>query len=344
MSSSVASTENIVENMLHPKTTEIYFSLNNGVRIPALGLGTANPHEKLAETKQAVKAAIKAGYRHIDTAWAYETEPFVGEAIKELLEDGSIKREDLFITTKVWPVLWDEVDRSLNESLKALGLEYVDLLLQHWPLCFEKIKDPKGISGLVKTPVDDSGKTMYAADGDYLETYKQLEKIYLDPNDHRVRAIGVSNFSIEYLERLIKECRVKPTVNQVETHPHLPQMELRKFCFMHDILLTAYSPLGSHGAPNLKIPLVKKLAEKYNVTGNDLLISYHIRQGTIVIPRSLNPVRISSTIEFASLTKDELQELNDFGEKYPVRFIDEPFAAILPEFTGNGPNLDNLKY
>ena len=101
MSSSVASTENIVENMLHPKTTEIYFSLNNGVRIPALGLGTENPHEKLAETKQAVKAAIKAGYRHIDTAWAYETEPFVGEAIKELLEDGSIKREDLFITTKV---------------------------------------------------------------------------------------------------------------------------------------------------------------------------------------------------------------------------------------------------
>lgn len=244
----------------------------------------------------------------------------------------------------MWPILWDEVDRSLNESLKALGLEYVDLLLQHWPLCFEKIKDPKGISGLVKTPVDDSGKTMYAADGDYLETYKQLEKIYLDPNDHRVRAIGVSNFSIEYLERLIKECRVKPTVNQVETHPHLPQMELRKFCFMHDILLTAYSPLGSHGAPNLKIPLVKKLAEKYNVTGNDLLISYHIRQGTIVIPRSLNPVRISSSIEFASLTKDELQELNDFGEKYPVRFIDEPFAAILPEFTGNGPNLDNLKY
>lgn len=118
----------------------------------------------------------------------------------------------------MWPVLWDEVDRSLNESLKALGLEYVDLLLQHWPLCFEKIRDPKGISGLVKTPVDDSGKTMYAADGDYLETYKQLEKIYLDPNDHRVRAIGVSNFSIEYLERLIKECRVKPTVNQVETH------------------------------------------------------------------------------------------------------------------------------
>ena len=133
-------------------------------------------------------------------------------------------------------------------------------------------------------------------------------------------------------------------MNQVETHPHLPQMELRKFCFMHDILLTAYSPLGSNGAPNLKIPLVKKLVEKYNVTGNDVLISYHIRQGTIVIPRSLNPVRISSSIEFACLTKDELQELNDFGEKYPVRFIDEPFAASLPEFTGNGPNLENLKY
>ncbi|CAI4037384.1 hypothetical protein SMKI_02G2590 [Saccharomyces mikatae IFO 1815] len=344
MSSTTASTESIVDKMLHPKTTEIYFSLNNGVRIPALGLGTANPQEKLAETKQAVKAAIKAGYRHIDTAWAYRTEPFVGEAIKELLEEGTIKREDLFITTKVWPVLWDEVDRSLNESLKALGLDYVDLLLQHWPICFGKVKDPEGISGYMKLPVDDSGKTVYASNGDWLETYKQLEKIYLDSNDHRVRAIGVSNFSIEYLERLIKECKVKPTVNQVESHPHLPQVELRKFCFMHDILLTAYSPLGSQGAPNLKIPLVKKLCEKYNVTGNDLLISYHIRQGTIVIPRSLNPVRISSNIEFVCLTKDELQELNEFGEKYPVRFMDVPSVAILPGFTGKGPNLDNLKY
>ncbi|CCF59169.1 hypothetical protein KAFR_0G01350 [Kazachstania africana CBS 2517] len=319
--------------MLHPKSTEIYFKLNNGTTIPALGFGTYAPRERIPETKQAVKAAIKAGYRHIDTAWVYESEPYVGEAIKEMIEEGEVSRSDLFVTTKVWPVYWDNVEKSLNESLEALGLDYVDLLLQHWPLCFPRVEDEKnGVNGLVAYPEDDEGKPLLNEKGDFLETYRQIEKIYLNPDDHRVRAIGVSNYAIEYLEALFKECKVKPVVNQVEIHPHLPQLELNKFCHNHGILLTAYSPLGSDGAPNLKIPLVHQLAEKYDMSLNDILISYHIRKGNTVIPRSLNPVRIASTIEFAPFTQEELKQLDNVGIEEPARFVDAAFAQQIPGF------------
>lgn len=321
--------------MLHPKTTEITFKLNNGVQIPALGLGTASPKERAQETKQAVKAAIKAGYRHIDTAWFYRTEPYIGEAIKELIENGDIKREEIFVTSKVWPVYWDNVSKSLDETLHDLGLDYVDLYLQHWPLCFQRVEDVKdGIHGIKGLPKKGEREALFAEGADWMDTYKQLEKIYLDPNDKRVRAIGVSNFPIEYLQRVLKECEVKPTVNQVEIHPHLPQLELKEFCAENNILLTAYSPLGSTGAPVIKLPLVKALSEKYNMTVNDILISYHIRKGTVVIPRSLNPVRIASCIEFAPLTKEEITMLDDIGKNEPIRYIDEFFASSIPGFTG----------
>ncbi|QLL34350.1 hypothetical protein HG536_0G02090 [Torulaspora globosa] len=323
--------------MLHPKLTEISFLLNNGVRMPAIGLGTANPPEKLAETKQAVKAAVKAGYRHIDTAWAYGSEPFIGEAIKELIEEGVIKREDLFITSKVWPVLWDDVDRSLNESLKSLGVEYVDLLLQHWPICYNKRNDPHGINGLARNPVREDGSPDYNESADWIETYRQLEKIYSDPKDRRVRAIGVSNFPVEYLERVLKECNVKPAMNQVEMHPRLPQFELNKFCREKNIKLTAYSPVGSHGAPLVDYPPIKEMAEKYNISPNDILTSYHVRQGSFVVPRSVNSVRIASNIEFAPLSKEDIDKLSDLGRTDPKRYINEEWNKVVPGFTGTGP-------
>ena len=321
--------------MLHPQSTEIYFKLNNGVNVPALGLGTASPSDRLPETKEAVKAAIKANYRHIDTAWCYGSEPYIGEALKELFEEGVITRSDIFITTKVWPVNWDRASQSIDESLKWLGVDYVDMVLQHWPLCYAKVEDKvNGISGLARNPVDAAGKPIYDPSGDWLQTYKDIEKIYLDPSDHRVRSIGVSNFPIEYLERTLKECTVKPVVNQVEMHPRLPQLELNKFCHEHDILLTAYSPLGSNGAPNIKIPLVQELSKKHNVSANDILISYHLRKGNIVIPRSLNPVRLANNVDFAFLSEEELAALDKIGTTDPYRYIDEDFAVVVPGFTG----------
>ncbi|QLG74992.1 hypothetical protein HG535_0H03190 [Zygotorulaspora mrakii] len=324
---------------LHPRSTEISFLLNNGTRMPAFGLGTANPPEKLAETKQAVKAAVKAGYRQIDTAWAYGTEPFVGAAIKELIEEGVIKREDLFITSKVWPVMWDEAERSLQQTLASLGVGYIDMWLQHWPLCYNKQKDEHGVCGLARNPEKPDGEPDYNLDADWIETYKQMEKIYLDPTDHRVKAIGVSNFPIEYIQRLFKECRVRPALNQVEAHPRLPQLEMMKFCHENGMLMTAYSPLGSHGAPNIKLPLVQELSKKYDSSPNDILTSYHIRQGNIVIPRSLNPTRISSNIQFVALSAEDISRLNDIGVQDPKRYVDEKWNVIVPGFTGAGPAL-----
>ena len=278
--------------MSHPRNTEIYFNLNNGGRIPAIGLGTASPKGRYPETKKAVKAAIRAGYRQIDTAWYYKTEPYIGEALKELFRDGEIKREDLFITTKVWPCYWDDPSTSINESLKSLGIDYVDMVLQHWPLCYKKTYDENGT--IIGKPLDKDGKVIFAEGADWITTYQLMEKIYLDPKDTRVRAIGVSNYPIEYLERVIKECKVTPVINQVELHPHLPQLELNDFCHKNGILLTAYSPLGSGGAPNTKIPLVQEYAKKHEVAPADILTSYHVRKGNVVIPRSLNPERVAS--------------------------------------------------
>lgn len=324
---------------LHPKATEISFVLNNGVRMPALGLGTANPPAEIGRTKQAVKAAIKAGYRHIDTAWAYGTEPFVGEAVKELTEEGVIRREDVFITSKVWPVLWDDVERSLNESLDSLGVEYIDLLLQHWPICYAKQEDPHGINGLSRNPENSKGEPNYEVNGDWLETYVQMERIYLDPSDERVRSIGVSNFPEKYLKRTLLECAVKPAVNQVEMHPRLPQLALKKYCRAHNVLLEAYSPFGSHNAPNVHIPLVKDLAEKHKVSPSVILNSYHIRQGNVVASRSLNTMRIASNIEFAPLSKEDLDNLDQLGVEQSKRFVNEKWNAIVPGFTGEGPSI-----
>lgn len=318
--------------MLHPLSTEIYFTLNNGNKVPAFGFGTAAPHQRLAETKQAVKAAVKAGYRHIDTAWVYGTEEYVGEALQELFEEGTVKREDLHITTKVWHTMWNDVEESLKESLQRLKLDYVDLYLQHWPLCGKKVHDPQGVNQLAKDPRDENGKPFYD-DGDWIETYRSIEKIYLDPKDTRVRAIGVSNFPIEYLNRLMKECKTVPACNQVELHPHLPQRDLAEFCHEHKIILTAYSPLGGNGAPNLEIPLLKDLVKKYDASANDILTSYHIRQGTMVIPRSLNPTRIASNLEFVPLSLEDIEKLNEFGKRNRKRHINGDFVAGIPTFT-----------
>lgn len=322
---------------LHPKGTEISFTLNNGVRMPALALGTANPHAEIGRTKQAVKAAIKSGYRGIDTAWAYRSEPFVGSAIRELIEEDVIRREDIFITSKVWPVLWDDAERSLDESLESLGVDYVDLWLQHWPICYVKQENSHGINGLSRNPETPKGDPFYDFNGDWLETYLQMERIYLDPSDHRVRSIGVSNFPEHYLERTLFECAVKPAVNQVEMHPRLPQLSLKRFCRAHNIMLEAYSPFGSHNAPNVHIPLVKDLAVKYNVSPSGILNSYHIRQGNTVTSRSLDSTRIVSNIEFAPLTEEDLERLDNLGITEPKRFIDEKWNIIVPGFSGTGP-------
>jgi len=296
------------------KATEVYFTLNNGEKIPALGLGTANYGEKVPLTKEAVKIAVRAGYKHIDTAWTYGVEDIIGEALKELFEEG-VKREDLFITTKVGFPLYEHPEISLDDSLKSLGIEYVDLLLQHWPYGSEPIYNEDGTLNREKSIANKD-----ALQKDYIKNYQRIEKLYKEQPE-KVKSIGVSNYSINFLENLLKVAEVVPVINQIELHPHLPQKDIVEYCEKHNILMTAYSPVGWVGAPNVKIPIVQELAVKYNVTPNAILTAYHIREGRVVVPKSTNEQRIKDVVQLAPLTRQDLEKLNKFGEENPKRFI-----------------------
>ncbi|GME89596.1 unnamed protein product [Ambrosiozyma monospora] len=294
----------------------IKLKLNNGIEAPAIALGTYNPKELHPKVKDAVKAAVKGGYRHIDTAWVYDTETYIGEALAELFAEGVVKREDLFITTKVWPTHWNDPAKSIDESLKRLGIDYLDLVLQHWPLTFKVDADGK--------PLLKDGKYV-ADDGDYLVTWKKL--IELQKKDSKkIRSIGVSNYTVPYLERLLKETDVVPVVNQVELHPSLPQVELVKFSKEHGIITEAYSPLGSSGAPLLKLPIVKTLAKKYDVSPAEVLINYHSQSGRFAAPRSVNAERLAKGLKSVPLTADELKSLDQEGIDHPKRYINPSFA------------------
>ncbi|RCK66686.1 D-arabinose dehydrogenase [NAD(P)+] heavy chain [Candida viswanathii] len=304
--------------------TEVDIPLNNGTKIPALGLGTVASNDP-KDVKDQVKTAIKAGYRHIDTAWYYGTEKYVGEALKELFEEGVVKREGLHITTKVWPSFWHSPEKSLDQSLTDLGLDYVDLLLQHWPICLHGDKD----TGLPKVPKDEKGELMYDDDPvtgtKFIDVYNAFEDI-LD-NTSKVKSIGISNYSIPKLRELLPRIKKHaPVVNQIEYHPYLPQQDLIDYCAKNNIVVVCYSPVGSSGAPVLKNPLIKELAKKYEVSENEIVDAYHILNGRATLPRSSNLERIKTIIRLPQLTKEEMDELYQIGVKDPQRFICDPWG------------------
>ncbi|WP_284140835.1 MULTISPECIES: aldo/keto reductase [unclassified Virgibacillus] len=264
-----------------------YVTLNNGVKMPQLGFGVWQVPDQ--EATPAVEKALEVGYRSIDTAKVYENEAGVGRA----LANSDVPREELFITTKVW-----NSDQGFSNTLKAfdasldrLGLEYVDLYLIHWP-----------------TPEFD----------EYVETYKALEKLY---HDGRVKAIGVCNFNIEHLQRLIDECEIVPAVNQVECHPYLQQQELKDFCQQHDIYLEAWSPL-MQGGEVLGNGTVKEIASQYGKTPAQIIIRWHLQADHIVIPKSVTPSRIEENFnvfdfELSGEDMDKIAKLNRNERKGP---------------------------
>ncbi|KAG0721132.1 1,5-anhydro-D-fructose reductase [Chionoecetes opilio] len=190
---------------------------------------------KPGEVTQAVKDAISCGYRHIDCALVYGNECEVGAAIKAKLEDGTVKREDLFITSKCWNTFHSKelVLPTLKESLGNLGLQYLDLYLIHWPMGYKE--------GVGRFPSDSNGKTIYS-EVDYLETWLAMEEAF---RSGLVKSIGVSNFNKKQIERVLKEGTIKPVTNQIECHPYLNQKKMVDFCRAKEICVTAYSPLGS---------------------------------------------------------------------------------------------------
>jgi len=259
--------------------------LNTGAKMPAVGVGCwfqKRMDAQSPETYNMVANALKYGYRHIDTAWGYGNEEAVGKAIR----DSGIPREEIFVTTKLTNKYHDRVREGFEESLKALGIGYVDLFLVHWPQAEDK-----------------AGKTIpYGQSPTINETWKDMEAL-VGPE---CKAIGVSNFSVKNLKILLEQATVVPAVDQVECHIYLPQTSLDKFCKEKGIILTAYSPLGQPPAgqttPVLQEPLVKELAKKYNTEPGTILISWVAqRPGWNVIPKSSNPTRLKANFEIVKL-------------------------------------------
>lgn len=261
-------------------------TLHNGVKMPWLGLGVWRVAEG-SEVENAVKAAIQAGYRSIDTAAVYGNEEGVGKAIKE----AGVPREELFITTKVWNADqgYDSTLQAFETSRKKLGLDYVDLYLVHWPV-----------------------------KGKYKETWKALEKLY---KDGVVRAIGVSNFQIHHLEDLMADSEVVPMVNQVEYHPLLTQEPLRAFCRDNKIQLEAWSPLMQG---NLDLPLLQELAQKYGKTPAQIVLRWDLQNGVVTIPKSVTESRImenSQVFDF-ELSEEDMGRISALNQN--KRFGPDP--------------------
>ncbi|MER6102867.1 aldo/keto reductase [Streptomyces sp. NPDC001832] len=237
-------------------------TLNNGVEMPQLGFGVWQVPDD--EAAKAVATAIESGYRSIDTAAIYENEEGTGRAVAA----SGVAREELFVTTKLWNADqgYDSTLRAFDTSLDKLGLDYVDLYLIHWPV-----------------PAKDA----------YIETYKAFEKIY---SDGRAKAIGVSNFLPEHLERLLGETSVVPVINQIELHPQLQQAESRAFHAKHGIATEAWSPLGQ-GKGLLEAPTVVAIAQKHGRTPAQVVLRWHIQTGNVAIPKSVTPSRIVENLD-----------------------------------------------
>ncbi|ROQ59942.1 diketogulonate reductase-like aldo/keto reductase [Streptomyces sp. 840.1] len=245
-------------------------TLNNGVEMPQLGFGVWQVPDD--EAAKAVATAIESGYRSIDTAAVYRNEGGTGRAIAA----SGVARDELFVTTKLWNSEqgYDSTLRAFDASLDKLGLDYVDLYLIHWPV-----------------PAKDA----------YVDTYRAFEKIYADG---RARAIGVSNFLPEHLERLLGETSVVPALNQIELHPQLQQAESRALHAKHGIVTEAWSPLGS-GKGLLEVPTVVAVARKHGRTPAQAVLRWHLQTGHVVIPKSVTPSRIAENIDVFGFELDE---------------------------------------
>ncbi|KAL7638636.1 UNVERIFIED_CONTAM: hypothetical protein RMT77_011208 [Armadillidium vulgare] len=299
-------------------------TLYNGMKMPLLGLGCWQSSP--GEVAKAVEVALDNGYRHIDTAYTYLNEEEVGNGIHSWLKKGN-KREDIFVVTKL-PMIGmnaNSVERFMNLSLKKLNLPYVDLYLIHVPFGL-KGADDTDVFGMKATGIPAVDHST-----DHIAIWKEMEKLV---DQGLTKSIGVSNFSVKQIRKLLAISRIPPAVNQVEAHVRFQQNELAEFCRKNNIVLTAYAPLGSPGRENtglqfdldrfpaaklLQDPVVKLVADKHKVTPAQVLIRYLIQKDYVTIPKSVNPERIKSNGDVFSFTLDETDVAAllslDLGEK-----------------------------
>jgi len=301
---------NAISKQLNPQLIP-KVTLPTGNKIPCIGLGTFGsdsvPAETVAET---VKRAIHAGYRHIDCASVYGNESNIGYVLKGILKSGFLKREDLWITSKVWNDMHDNVAESCRQSLADLQIDYLDLYLVHWP--FPNYHPPQ-CNVTSRSP----NAKPYIHEN-YMNTWRQMEKLV---DEGYVKNIGTSNMTIPKLKLLLRDARIKPICNEMELHPHFQQPELFEFCLEHDIQPIAYCPLGSPGRPardrtpedtvDLEDEILITIADRLNVTPAQVAIKWAIQRGQIPIPFSVNHFfeNLETAVE-VHLTDEDMQEIS----------------------------------
>ena len=275
---------------------QTYITLNDGNKIPQFGLGVfqISGDEK---TKEACLEAFKLGYRHVDTAHAYQNERGVGQAVKE----SGLPREEIWITTKLWPSEYGEgkTAKAIDKMLGRLQTDYIDLLLLHQQF------------------------------GDYLGAWKDMEKAVAEG---KVKSIGLSNFESERLEEVLAAATINPSVLQVECHPYYQQNDLKKRIAPYNTVIESWYPLGHGDAALIEEPVFTKLAEKYGKTNAQIILRWHIQEGIIVFPKSSNPVHIKENIDIFDfeLTEEEMNEIRqlDKGFRYFTMTLKEQEEAL----------------
>jgi diketogulonate reductase-like aldo/keto reductase len=269
--------------------------------MPAVGFGTLIPD--LAATKQATKAALGVGFRHLDCAERYRNEAAVGDALREMFDAGTVRREDLFVTTKLWNSNHrpERVKPAFDASLARLQIDYADCYLIHTPFAFRPGDD--------QDPHDENGQVIYDDGVTLADTWAAMEALV---DDGRCRSIGLSDVTLEKVREIVAIARIKPAVVQVESHPYLPEWELLSFCQEHGIVLLAFAALGHSSVPNLlEDPVITAAAARLQMTPAQVALSWAVQRGTAYLTTSTKPQRIQENFEVSTLPDDVMSDIRN---------------------------------
>jgi diketogulonate reductase-like aldo/keto reductase len=301
--------------------------LNNGFgAIPALGFGTLIPDP--VATKTATKAALEVGFRLLDASERYRNEKEVGEAMQEVFQAGKIKREDVFVATKLWnnnhrP---ERVKPAFEASLKQLQLDFADLYLIHTPFAFQP--------GDEQDPRDANGNVIYDKGVTLLDTWKALESLV---DEGKCKAIGLSDINLEQTKWVFEAARIKPAVVHIESHPYLPQWDVLDYCKKNGIVLQAFAALGHNSEPKLVAdPVITAIAKRVNKTPAQVLLAWAIQRGTALLTTSKTLSRIKENFEVSTIPQDSVREISE-GITSRIRFnavVETGVPGFIPRAKG----------
>jgi diketogulonate reductase-like aldo/keto reductase len=269
--------------------------------LPAVGFGTLIA-DRLA-TKQATKAALQVGFRHLDCAERYRNEEAVGDAIQEAFKAGTLQREDLFVTTKLWNTNHrsERVKPAFDASRRRLRVDYIDCYIIHSPFAFKP--------GDEQDPREEQGRAIYDSGVTLLETWRALERLM---DEGHCRSIGLSDITLEKLREIVSSARIKPAVVQVESHPYLPEWELLDFCRKHGIVLQAFAAVGHALEPKvIDDPVITAIAQRVHKTPAQVVLAWAVQRGTAFLTTSTKPQRIRENFEISALPEDAMREIRD---------------------------------